>query len=114
MKLTNIIKLIQNNLSDDLRKKPWKGMKNKVAGHCYIVCEALYHFTNKELKPQHIKVNNMSHWFLKDKLGKIIDPTAKQFDFKVNYENGRGKGFLTTYPSKRCRELLKRCNLDIK
>ena len=40
--MQQLIDKIIDNLTDDLRKKPWNGSKNKVAGHCYVASEAGY------------------------------------------------------------------------
>ena len=55
-----------------------------------------------------IKHENSSHWFLKNKLGKIIDLTAGQLTTPVPYEKAIGKFFLTKKPSKRSRILIDR------
>lgn len=102
--------VVKNQLDDGLRSAPWKGSLNPLAGHCYIASETIYHLMGgKEsgITPQYIKVNGISHWYLK--YGEeIIDPTAGQFNFDIDYNEGRGKGFLTSMPSKRSRILIKR------
>lgn len=104
-----LIKRIQQELSDDLRRPPWKGSKNKLAGHCYIACEALFHITRRVLRPYHVKHLGQPHWFLIEPLsGKVIDPTAGQFKKPVPYHLGRCCGFLTQGPSKRAQILLDR------
>ena len=103
-----IIRTIQYNLTDDLRKKEYRGHPNKFWGHCYIASEALYHLWGKErgYKPQVMRLDNGgTHWFLK-KGCHIVDPTEKQFDKPVDYSKGRGTGFLTKEPSKRCKILM--------
>jgi len=42
-------------LSDDLRRPPWKGDPNPLAGHCYVASEALYHLLGDKWKPEHVK-----------------------------------------------------------
>lgn len=95
--------------SDDLRKAPWKGNVDPLAGHCYIAAEALYHRCKDlgyEAKPMFIRHEGQPHWFIiTDYLG-VIDPTARQFMTPVPYEQAKGKGFLTKQPSKRALELM--------
>jgi len=94
--------------SPDLLKRPWKPVDgNPLAGHCYIVCEAL-RAVYGDLKPCVIRHHGGTHWFLKNNKGKVIDPTAEQFADSVPYDQGKGCGFLTREPSKRARELLRR------
>jgi len=58
-------------------------------------------------KPNTLKINGITHWFLKNKeTGKIIDITRKQFTHKIEYSNSRGCGFLVKKPSKRTRILI--------
>lgn len=102
--------IISAHLTDELRLLKYRGNPNKLAGHCYIASEALYHLTNKTLKPHFIKHEGQSHWFLKDQNNKIIDLTAAQFKTPIPYTKAIGKGFLTKKPSKRTQILLKRIN----
>ncbi len=109
--------MIQNNLSDDLLDKKHlmlrKGNPNlpKTFGHCYVATETAYHLLGgKESgwKPHHIKHVGRSHWYLKHDSGAVLDLTASQFHTPINYEEGRGKGFLTKEPCKRSKLLMKR------
>jgi len=97
-------------LTDDLRKPEFRGNPNPVAGHCYIVAEALYHWLHGFMvKPMFIRHDGQSHWFLWDVMtNSPIDPTASQFKTPVPYEKARGKGFLTKFPSKRAQYLMER------
>jgi hypothetical protein len=112
MRIETIIKLISNNLSDDLLKPKYliEG-RNKFTGHCYVATEAAYHLlSNKNkmvYKPAILNINGDTHWFLKNILDHtIIDITRDQFDFIPNYNDSRGCGFLTKKPSKRTTILL--------
>ena len=97
--------------SNDLRRAPWKGSPDPLAGHCYIAAEALYHRCldlGYEAKPYFIRHEGQPHWFIvTDYLG-TIDPTARQFKTPVPYEQAKGKGFLTKQPSKRTLVLMER------
>jgi len=49
------------------------------------------------------------HWFLREiTTGKVIDPTASQFNTPVPYDLCIGKGFLTKKPSKRAQIVIDR------
>ena len=89
-----------------------------VAGYCYVVSEVLYHIMKEHghefaayvMKVQMPGVYNepdevITHWFLKSPKGKIVDFTREQFPFKLNYEKGIRKFFLTSDMSKRAQVL---------
>ena len=111
-----LIGKIKNALSDDLLTKEWREKKSskddKTFGHCYAASEALYHLLGGKsagLTPQVGRDENGTHWWLKDKSGKILDPTAGQFTIKGKkppYENGKSCGFLTKNPSKRAQKII--------
>jgi len=113
--MKNLIKVIIDCLSDDLLKKEYKSLNNdnKLYGHCYVATEALYHLMDDETKykytPAILKVNDVVHWFLKEKkTGNIIDITKEQFDFELDYSKSRNCFFLTKNPSKRTLILINR------
>lgn len=72
-----------------------------------MLCEAIYH-SFPGLKPCVVKHEGITHWFLRTNTGRVIDPTAEQFNTKVPYNQGKGCGFLTVFPSKRAKILLRR------
>lgn len=99
--------------SDDLRRPPWRGAEHPMAGHCYVASEALYHLGARELGycPATVQVGDVVHWFLKGGgkfKDRILDPTVDQFSKTPPHARGRGRGFLTRIPSRRCRILLER------
>lgn len=48
-----------------------------------------------------------THWYLRDrKTDEVLDGSVEQFDAPPAYDLGRGCGFLTKQPSRRCQELL--------
>lgn len=106
----DIAKRIQDNLSDDLLKSEYIGLpnKNKYTGHCYVASESYYHLSNEYLEVYHLKHENSTHWFLRNKKGDIIDLTSKQFKTKVPYHLARRGFFLTKTPSKRSKILMDR------
>lgn len=94
---------------DYLLSPKWKRLKesdNAMEGHCYIAAEALWHLTDRKLKPKCASYQEdgekKTHWWLENDYGEIFDPSAEQYlpDFPP-YNLGRGCGFLTIEPSKR-------------
>lgn len=107
--------LVKFCLTDDLRRAPWKGSTDPLAGHCYVVAEALWHMTGGKrspYKPMFVRVGDVPHWFLQHEgyHSDILDPTQSQFMWPhwLDHQQGRGKGFLTAKPSARARVLIKR------
>ena len=81
-------------------------------GKCYVAAEALYHLLGGKkagLTPAWVEVpwpnpdsiGFQKHWFLRTKDGRVLDPTAEQFDDEPPYHLGRGCSFLTKSPCKR-------------
>jgi len=80
-------------------------------GWCYAASEALYYYLGgkeSNLTPKQLRIDlvtlqprsdidgmTISHWWLEDKDGNVIDPTSEQFDFAFPYHLGRGRGFQT-------------------
>ncbi len=95
-------------LVDSLRRAPWKGAANPLAGHCYVASEAHYHLWAKDagFRPFFLRWENAPHWFLMDSHGEILDATAGQFQTIPEYSQGKGKGFLTREPSKRAQTVI--------
>ena len=113
MKPSTALRLVQRALTDDLRRKPYKGSTNPMAGHCYVASEALASLLGDQWKPCFVRHEGAPHWFLRNrKTGKVLDATAGQFQTLVPYEKGLGKGFLTKDPSARTRTLLSRITLE--
>ena len=111
-KANNIAALIAESLTDDLRRLPWRGSPNPLAGHCYVASEAAWHLlgaASSGWRPTFIRHQGVSHWYLTSKdSGEIMDITASQFDELPDYSKGIGKGFLTKVPSKRAAVLIKK------
>jgi len=108
------IRLLQRALSDDLLKKEWLEKRqpgdDPTFGHCYTATEALYYLWGKSrgYRPGVLRGSRGTHWFLFNDKGDIADPTVNQWRERVPYERGRGCGFLTKGPSRRCSRLLER------
>lgn len=108
---TELINIIRKHLTNELRNERYRQSENKYAGHCYAASEALYHLLGGKavgLTPMFIKHENEPHWFLKSNSGRILDPTADQFKTKVDYSLAKGKGFLTSFPSRRAKIIINR------
>lgn len=102
---------IRANLSDDLRRAPWRGSTCPVAGHCYVASEAAFHVLGGRgggWKPETVTHEGAVHWYLRHATGQVLDVTAAQFTAPPDYTQGRGRAFLTRRPSRRARELLHR------
>jgi len=103
---------VRNALSDELMKPEYRGHPNKFRGHCYVASEALHHLlggSEAGWVPQFIRWEGAPHWYLKHPAtDTILDLTAEQFSKPVPYEQGSGKGFLTSHPSKRAQVLIDR------
>lgn len=96
---------------DDLRRAPWKGSDNPLAGQCYTASEVAFYVLGGKVagwKPMFVRVNGAPHWYLQHTSGQILDPTEQQFDTPIHRELAIGKGFLTKELSKRGRILLRR------
>lgn len=113
-----LIKKIQSVLTDDLLIPYWLKQRSDdehpTFGHCYAASEALYHMLGGKsagYKPMRATTPGGTHWWIVDKNGTILDPTAEQFTYKgitPPYNSGIGAGFLTKQPSKRARKIMKR------
>lgn len=90
---------------------------HRVAGYCYVASEAIYHLAGGRragLTPMVLGSRSPwgregSHWFLRDRTGRIIDVTAGQFRpplRRAEYAAARGCGFLTKRPSSGARAII--------
>ena len=118
LEVYELIRKLQLALNPALLKPEWRNRaagEHPTFGHCYAVTEALYYLYGKSrgFTPHVVQVPAMSttHWWLQNKKGEIIDGTKEQFESKgvvIPYAEGRGSGFLTSVPSKRCVLLMER------
>ena len=100
-------------LTPDLLKRAYRpDPACPVRGHCYVATEALWYLLGAGASPFRTKwapFEGKAHWWLEHRRV-VVDPTAAQLGehaLRV-YERGHGCGFLTNYPSKRTRTLLRR------
>jgi len=75
---------------------------NDPTGWCYTASEAIYYQSGGKaagITPVQASIDidgqRVSHWWLRDEDGSIVDATADQFDFVFPYYLGRGRGFQT-------------------
>jgi hypothetical protein len=109
-----LIKQIQAVLTPDLSS--YKDPYGSYAGCCYPAAEALYHLWGSKhgFTPHVLHFQGLTHWYLADKNDRVVDPTKEQFGGSiVPYYKGKGCGFLTKEPSKRCQIVLGRLLLSI-
>lgn len=112
----NLVAAVQAVLTPDLLRPVYRRRveagADPMTGHCYVAAEALYHllggaeagwfhyWTTHEGGPH--------HWLKNRITGEIIDPTASQFRTAVPYDQGTCSGWLTSKPSKRAAEVMRR------
>jgi hypothetical protein len=98
VKPQRVVKVVQACLTDELRQRRYRGDPNPLRGHCSVASEAVYFLLGGKKAgwtPTTIKVGDEVHWYLKNRQGKVIDPTAGQFACELDYGPGRGRGFPT-------------------
>jgi hypothetical protein len=114
-----LIEKIQHVLTKDLLTSKYKEIaKNHTEGHCYAASEALFYLLGGKhngFTPQVATFEKnggkLTHWWIKDSKGKVLDPTSEQFyasNMTPPYDVGKNIGFLTKYPSKRARTIIER------
>ena len=114
-KIDFLLEQVKSNLTPDLLKPAYRDQNktNPMYGHCYIATECMYHLmAPTDYFPHWGKdEDGITHWWLEDSSGKIIDATKEQYTL-VNktppYDKGRRSWFLTNKPSKRTQELMDR------
>lgn len=104
-----LVPVLVRCLTDELRRKPYSGSSNSLAGHCYVASEAVFHLFKGTYYPCFVRHEGHPHWFLRSvKDNSVLDVTAGQFSTDVPYTLGVRKGFLTKQPSKRARIVMAR------
>ena len=111
---------IRRKLSSDLLLPRYRKVSQgkKYAGYCYVATEALYYLLPLEIRinyrPAYVRVEGDTHWFLAGtKSGDIVDVTSTQYEQPVNYERRVMAAFMTTVPSRRAAELIRRVRDDM-
>ena len=112
-----LIEKIKSVLTEDLLKDKYKGYAhiNPTHGHCYAATEALFYLLKETgisgYRPKRARdYNGVVHWWLENKVN-ILDPTEDQYRLVGDippYSTGIFGGFLTSTPSKRAKEIIRR------
>ena len=94
----------------DCEPVPLEPSELEARGNCYVASEALYHLLGGKAAgwtPCSIRSATEVdvHWYLRHSSGLILDATVSQFMAPPDYSRGRGRGFLTSAPSRRAEEL---------
>lgn len=86
-----------------------------MTGHCYVASEAYWHAVGRAqgFVPQVLSGEGWTHWWLAHPDGRVVDITAEQFPTGVDYEAGKGCGFLTRQPSQRAQKVLDRIGIQV-
>lgn len=112
-KVAHVVAAVRANLGPHVLRSDWRKRRPVNAapswGCCYVASEAAYHAlggAKSGLRVMHVTHEGAPHWYLTTADGRVIDPTADQFSSPVPYSQGKGKGFLTTAPSKRALALM--------
>lgn len=127
MKAKTAIKKIRESFSNPeaikLLTPYWREQNRKSGipstGFCYLGVEALFHAIggiNSEFRPKYIKQGIETHWWLSNKSGIILDPTADQYGGDdIPYHQGIGAGFMNGYsnPSRRTKIILQISNIKV-
>ena len=117
-KETTAIKKIQTFLRKPqaksfLKKEFVKQDAHPYTGHCYVASQVLYDVLggdNAGYEVYQMDHEGVSHWFLKNKDGTVLDPTVLQFETKPDYAQATHSAFLWTEDglSKRAQEMKER------
>ena len=128
-----LISSIQRHLTPDLLNSAYRehNKTNRMFGHSYVATETLYHLLKQDyvigsnfpikqtdkFHPYHAQdENGISHWWLQDELGNMLDVTIDQFlseDRQPPYGIAMKWWLLTKQPSKRSKELMTRVLSDL-
>ena len=114
---------IRSNLTIDLLPKKMQerntsGGSNGTYGHCHTAAGVIY----KIFGPKNVHMyralddENLYHWWIVDKNGKIIDPTSEQYTLLGRippYDKGEKAGLLGFDYKKRVLALLERVKNDL-
>lgn len=117
--MRRLLQAVQNALTDDLLTPYWRENRSNpprpTEGHCYVAAEALYGLLggpSSGWKPVCLSAKDAPdfgpHWWLEHRKFGRLDPTSPQYEHTPPYELGRGKGFLTSKPSRRAQLVIDR------
>ena len=121
--LNRVIESIRCNLTIDLLPKKMQerntsGGSNGTYGHCHTAAGVIYKIFGPKNVHMHRALDdeNLYHWWIVDKNGKIIDPTSEQYTLLGRvppYSTGSKASLLGFAYRKRVNTLLDRVISDI-
>lgn len=121
--LNRVIESIRCNLTIDLLPKKMQernisGGSNGTYGHCHTAAGVIYKIFGPKNVHMHRALDdeNLYHWWIVDKNGKIIDPTSEQYTILgriAPYDKGEKAGLLGFDYKKRVLTLLDRVKNDL-
>ena len=121
--LQKVIESIRKNLSVDLLPKKMverniNGGSNGTYGHCHTASGVIYKIFGPKNVHMHrgLDDENLYHWWIVDKNGKIIDPTVEQYTLLGRippYADGQKAGLLGFAYKTRVLTLLDRVKSDL-
>jgi len=105
-RLHDALRQIGNRQLKPKYKDQWTP-ERPTTGYCYVVAEVVFHHLAPEgYRPHVMKTgSDYTHWFLKNAEGGVIDLTDDQFDYELDYSQGKPQNFMTKVISKRGRIL---------
>ena len=101
-RLHDALRQIGNRQLKPKYKDQWTP-ERPTTGYCYVVAEVVFHHLAPEgYRPHVMKTgSDYTHWFLKNAEGRVIDLTDDQFDYELDYSQGKPQNFMTKEISKR-------------
>ena len=121
--LAKVVDSIKRNLSIDLlpkymRDRNINGGTNGTYGHCHNAAGVIYKFFGYKNVHMYRALDdeNLYHWWIVDKQGKIVDPTSEQYTMlgKVPpYDKGEKSGMLGFEYKKRVNRLYETVKSDL-
>jgi hypothetical protein len=91
---------VQAALTDDLTAPRYQDGIGRFDGHSYVAAEAYWHLAGGResgLQPMQLKRDGVSHWWLRDGKGRVIDLTlARGEKSSFPYQDGTPRSFRYT------------------
>ena len=97
--MKRIQKFLRKPQAEQFLKPAFANGTHPYSGHCYVASQSLYHMLGGEeegYSAYQMEHEGVSHWFLKNSKGRILDPTWRQFKTKPDYSQARRSAFLWT------------------
>jgi GNAT superfamily N-acetyltransferase len=97
--MKRIQKFLRKPQAEQFLKPAFANGTHPYSGHCYVASQSLYHMLGGEeagYSAYQMEHEGVSHWFLRNSKGRILDPTWRQFQTKPDYSQARRSAFLWT------------------